>query len=121
MCIPIVLDGNKEVTMKFFPMNKGKAVNSKLRYGNGILSILPAKWKRRVLLFVLCNVLSYFFAPGIFYGFWDATAAVASSVSESRVNYQVRRKYGRTAATARKMVNVWKTLPNDINPMNWGR
>lgn len=90
--------------MKFLPLPKTKN-----------------KWKRRAIVFVACNLLSYLFMPTLFFGVWDTVGGVANSVAYQRKLYWIQRRYGRTARDISETVNVWSEVPDAINPMNWGR
>jgi len=102
--------------MKYFPKNDSGVYKGKLRYNMSL-----GAWKKRLIMFAVANVITYFFMPAVFDGFWGLVGSISSKSMESRKVYEIRKRHGRTMADLYESVEIWKTVPSAINPMNWGR
>ena len=104
--------------MLFFPLQEKKknTFTGKLKYNLNI-----GVWKKRLVVFMIINIVSFVFAPDMFYGFWDGVQSVSASMAESRKVSYIRRKHGRTIADLYEATEVWKGVPSAINPLNWGK
>ena len=81
----------------------------------------PNRLKIRLKWFIIVNVVVFLLLPKAFYGFYGTVGSVGASIVESRIDYTVARKYGRTVADARKCGRVWGEAFKGMNPMEWLR
>ena len=58
-------------------------------------------------MFIAVNVILFLLVPKVFYGFWGGVSGVVNYVIESRIDYNVRCKYGETVADARQACKIW--------------
>ena len=59
-------------------------------------TIIPSKWKRRVKIFVILNVVGFIFLPKLFFGVYETAGCMIGGIAESRRQYHIRKKYGAT-------------------------
>ena len=79
------------------------------------------KLKKRIKWFLIINLLAFLLLPKMFYGFYGTIGNIGTNIVESRIDYTVAKKYGRTVADARKASKVWGEAFKGMNPMEWLR
>jgi len=80
---------------------------------------VPQRLKRYLKIFAICNLLAFLILPKVFYGFWGGIGSLTGYVIESRTNYMVRSKYGRTIADFRRSKLQWQETIKGLNPKEW--
>jgi len=66
-------------------------------------------WRRRLLVFGVCNLLAFIITPQLFFGVWDTVGNVSSSMCHSRKIYYIRRTKGDTIANLVDCVDSYKS------------
>ena len=82
---------------------------------------IGSRIKRIIVIFAVSNLIAFILLPSVFYGFWGTISNVTEGTIRVRRLYHIRRSHGRTVADLVESIEIWKDVPNAINPMNWGR
>jgi hypothetical protein len=98
--------------MKFLPMRK-EVYQGKLKF--------KGKWKRRLYMFIAVNLISFILLPQLFFGFWGTVQGIGQGIARQRYLYEVERKHGRTVKDLVECIDIWKSVPAAVNPLNWSK